>query len=160
MIFTNAPEIWGKIRERFGVETGPGQQAELLMSIQPVTNLDMLTWETRVAVWTMAVSENGVMVIATVPAHEIWHPRNYRLNRSTGGNNSEIRIAATDYSDPAATRTSVGWAASVAVGTDTYGDLLDNILRPGDALELHVDGYASTGNTFLYLKLDVEPCGS
>lgn len=160
-IVANAPGLWAKLRNRFGVRTGEGRNAELLTTIQPTTDLDALALLSRAGEWSFTVSANGATDFVVVPPGEVWHCK--FLDRWDDGAADfylHVSIVRPDATDPGTTYEFVIYPAVPDSITVIVTDVRHVILRQGDILRGTVGNYISGADAFISLLYDLEDCGT
>jgi len=69
----NAPGVFQKLTDRFGLRSGRPGNAELLYSVQPTTNLDLAAQGHRARTADVAITATGFFQSFQVPQGERWH---------------------------------------------------------------------------------------
>jgi len=154
------PEIYQKIRNRLGVETGIGRSAELLMSIQPILDIDPLLLVSEVFYASATISADGDASMGTVPAGEFWHLKAASVHGgATGTYDLALGILGRDKAGNA--RTVYLSVPVAATGIWMPVPALNGLtLRPGDQLQRSVTGYSVGSTATIAVWYDLEDCSS
>jgi len=160
----NQPEIFQKLRNRFGVRTGVGRNAELAMSIQPVVDVNPLLLRTRGFTFTVVPSSATTWLALTCPATAFYHlKRVWYADLALSDYTYKVQMRAQTLDIPTTTRDISLTNSVVAAGAAENGalDVVGLTMRPGDSLLLDVSAHTAGGSgTLIEVLLDEEDCSS
>jgi len=160
MLTIEKPGIFTKLRGRFGVRSGPPQQARLYLGILPVTQADELALESRIYTLTISISAVVQQTFLTCPNGEFWRCRRLVGTQDGGDYSWRVFIEAENYVTPSI-QAEVALANLVASGADPALVNMNGItMRPGDRIRLDVPVHVTTGDYTMALLFDREDCSS
>ena len=149
-------DLWRRLYTRFSLEPGLpfGNPPELATWILPVTQADRLLESHRAERTDTAVSGNGVIVVATVPAGERWTIRSLRILTASGSFDEED-LRYTDVSNNNTVVTVETWTAAVDHIVENPG-ALGIVLEETDTISTLISNFAGAGNVTMQAWITVE----
>ena len=82
---TDAPGLWQKLGDRFGLRAGPAGSGRLSSTIVPVTQMDALATLHKVESFTTTITSTGFVAAFTVPQGERWRVLIFTWRAESGG---------------------------------------------------------------------------
>lgn len=160
MSIARVASIFSKLRSRYRIQTGSPQNVELLLSIQPVTQIDPLALVSRGEgrVVTFNAAETNTM--HTPGAGEVWHLKRWHIAQLDGNIAWQAKIAAPTYGTPA-NQQHISLSAVHASGVEEdFFDLEGLVLRFGDELAVTSSSYVAEADMEGRLFFDLEDCAT
>lgn len=82
---TDAPGLWQKLQDRFGLRSGTPGSGRLASTIVPVTQMDDLALLHKAGTFTISVTASGLVTAFTVPQGERWRVSTFAWRAESGG---------------------------------------------------------------------------